>query len=286
MDMFNKREDQLGIGLTYDLWRNFPVMESLIFRDLNVGFGVYPDLSAFTVEQGNNDVMGPGGLQIRKDTENTVAGLTKAHGGQGGGIRISNHGTDNHETYLQWGGGGSPFTISTTAKEDRELIFECAFRTSTITATHSSIFIGLAEEGLAAADSMADDSGLMADKDFIGFFSQEDAPAELDIVYRKEGQAQQTVKADWQTLVAATWYRVGMRWNPINKTVSFWFGPGDRSSRMSRDSENFVTAANVAAATFPRGEGLSPFIGLKQSSANATTLDIRPLACAQRSPLL
>lgn len=283
MQILNKREDQLAKGLTYDLWKNFPVTEALILRDLNAGFGVYPNLVSFNVEQGNNDILGPDGLAIRKDTENTVLQLTKATGGQGGGIRLTQHATDNHETYLQWCGmGGSPFTISTTANQDRELIFEVAFRTNTITNDRMGFFIGLAEEGLAVADTMNDTGGVMADKDFIGIQRQEGDGENLDILYRKEGQDQQTFKADWKTIAVNTWYHYGMRWNPINKTIAFWFGTGDRSTTpMRRDGDNVMTATQVAAATFPNGEGLAPFIGVKQAHTTESTLDIRLLACAQ-----
>ena len=284
MDLLNKREDHLLGGLTYDLWKNFPVTEILALRDLNAGFGVYPNLVSFTVEQGNNDVMGPDGVQIRKDTENTVKGLTKAQGGMGGGIRIAMHATDNHEVYMQWGGGGSPFAISQTAGEDRDLIFEVAFRTSTVANDKQGFFIGLAKEGLAAADTMNDTGGVMADKDFIGIHRLEGDGANLDIIYRKEGQAQQNFATDWKTIEADKWYHFGMRWHPLNTTISFWFGPGTRATRMQRDAVKVLTASQISAATFPRGEGLSPFIGVKQAHATASTLDFRLLACAQLPP--
>ena len=273
-----------GNGITYDLWRGFPFLESLIYRDSNVGFGVYPNFANYNMEQGTVAFMGSDGVSVVKDASNTISPLTKALGGIGGGIRIAQHATDNHETYMQWcGTTGSPFVISDTAAEMRDLIFEFAFRTSTITATHSSFFIGLAEETMAAADAMADNSGLLADKDFVGVFAQEDTGNKLDIIYRINGGAQQTVKADWQTLVAATWYHVGMHFNTVTGTVTFWFGPGSRATAMEPDMVNIITAANIAAVTFPDGQGLAPFFGIKQSSANGCNFDIRLLACAQKA---
>jgi hypothetical protein len=280
-DFIRKHENQLRRGLTYDLWKNFPLYETLILRDLSVGFGLYPQLAFYTVEQGNNNVMGSDGAQILKDTENTVASLTKAQGGLGGGLRLGFHATDNHETYIQWG-KGSPFAISTTAAEDRELIFECAFRTSTITNDQQGFVFGLAEEGCAAADFMNDTGGVPADKDYLLFWRKEGAGNKLDFSYRKAGQTRVDFADGWKTIVAETWYHAGFRWNPINRTIRLWFGTGDRSTtKMAPDDSKVITATHVAAATFPNGEGLCPIIGVKQAHATASTLDIRLLACGQ-----
>ena len=195
MDLLNKHEEQQGNGLSYELWKNFPVVESLALRDLNVGYGVYPDLVSFNTTSG--------GAATYTDSSSTIAQLTEAQGGVGGGIRVFNT-ADNEEASIQWcGGAGSPFRISNVAGEERELVFECRFRTDVITDAKAGFFIGLAEEGLAAANTITD-AGALADKDAIGFHRLEGDGDTLDFVYQKAGQTAQTVKADWKTIAAST----------------------------------------------------------------------------------
>ena len=272
MDLLNKHEEQQGNGLSYELWKNFPVVESLALRDLNVGYGVYPDLVSFNTTSG--------GAATYTDSSSTIAQLTEAQGGVGGGIRVFNT-ADNEEASIQWcGGAGSPFRISNVAGEERELVFECRFRTDVITDAKAGFFIGLAEEGLAAANTITD-AGALADKDAIGFHRLEGDGATLDFVYQKAGQTAQTVKADWKTIAASTWYHVGLRYNATNKTVRAYFGTGDRTTAMRADDTNIVTSANIDAATFPNSEGLAPLVSCKNAHADDHNLDIGLIACGQ-----
>ena len=285
MDLFNFHEDQERRGLSYNLWRNFPVAQVLMLRDLNAGVGVYPNLASFdsSVDAAAATVRyGSDGARIYVDASSTIKQLTKAQGGQAGGIRIFNT-ADNEEAWIQWGGdAGSPFCISDLAAEAAELVFEMAFRTDTITDSKAGFFLGLMEEGCAAANTITD-AGALADKDYIGFHRLEGDGDTLELAYKKNGQTAQTVKTDWKTIAVNTWYHVGFRYNPINKTVRAYFGTGDRATRMRADDTNIITAANIEANTFPDGEGLAPIAGGKNASADDHNLDLRLVACGQRA---
>lgn len=283
MDLFRKHQDQQGRGLTYDLWKNFPLMEIMALRDLNVGYGVFPNLASFdsAVDAAAGTVRyGSDGARTYEDADSYIKQLKEV----GGGLRIFNT-TNNEEAWIQWGGdNGAPFRISDAAGEARELVFEAAIRFNTVADDKGGFFIGLGEEGLAAADTIVD-AGTLADKDLIGFFRAEGDGDAIDIVYRKAGQALQTVKADWKTIAADTWYHVGFRYHQKNRTVKFWFGTGDRSTTiMDVDTDNTITAADIAAATFPDAELLAPLAGGKSASADDTYMDVRLLACGQLAP--
>lgn len=290
MEIFAKHEDQLGIGLSYPLWKNFPMLESLIFRDHNVGYGIYPNLASFdsAVDAGAATVRyGSDGARIYVDAGCAVHQLPGANGGIGGGIRMSTTAVDNVEAWIQWcGANGSPFIISDTAAEMRDLVFEACFRIDTVADAKCGFFIGLMESGCAAADTITD-AGAMADKDFIGFWRREGDGDKLDIVYQKSGQTMVTHKADWKTIAADTWYHVGLRWDAGAKTITPWFGTGDRSTtKMAADTTNKILASDISSTTdyFPDSEALAPIVGLKNATNVQYNLDLRLLACAQASP--
>lgn len=287
-DLFNFHQETEDYGLTYDLWKNFPVGRILGLKDRSAGYGVMLDPSSFdcAVDAAAATVLyGTGGIRGYIDTGCTITQTTMATGGPGGAVRLATTTTDNIEAWIQFGGAtGSPFRISDAATEAADLIFECEFRISSVTDTNCGFFIGLMEEGCAAADSITD-AGALADKDYFGFHRLEADGDKLDIVYKKNGQTAVSHKADWKTIAAATWYRVGFRYDAASKSITPWFGTGDRSTTvMAPDKDNKVIATDIASATdiFPDAEGMSPIIGIKNATNVAYTLDIRVLACAQR----
>jgi len=286
MDHIHKISDQVGRGLTYNLWKNFPLHEAVLFRDLNVGYGIYPDLVNFdsAVDAAAATVRYANGARISVDTSCTIAQLTGAQGGHGGGIRLSTTTTDNVEAWIQWGGAsGSPFRISNTAGAAKDLVFEFAFRTSTVTDSKAGFFIGLMEEGCAAENTITD-AGALADKDYFGIHRLEGDGDAIDIVYKKAGQTAVVHKADWQTIAANTWYHVGFRYDAKSRSITPWFGTGNRSTTpMAADLTNRLVATDISSATdiFPNGEGLAPIIGIKNATNETATLDVRLLCCGQ-----
>ena len=289
MTVHHKHQDQMGAGLTQDLWKNFPKDEILTFRDLNSGFGVYPNLASFDVAvdaAAATVLYGSDGARGYIDSSSTIAQLTHAEGGVTGGIRLFAT-ADNEETWMQWGGAlGSPFVISDTAAELRDMVFEVAFRVANITTAKYGFFTGLMEEGSASADTIADD-GTLADKDYFGFFKPEGNTSGIDIVYRKSGQTAVEHVGDWKTIAANTWYHMGFKWDSLAKTITPWFGTGDRSTTiMAMDRTNRVIGSDISDTTdiFPDSEGMAPIVGLKNAHADDAYLDIRLLACGQVAP--
>lgn len=126
------------------------------------------------------------------------------------------------------------------------LAAEWRMRTSTIADTKHGIFAGLLEAGVVAAGVPLATDGTLADKNFIGFHRLEGDGDYLDVVYKADGQTQQSPITDAIALVAATWVKVGFLFDPRADTAQRikFFKNGVPLS-------TYVTGTNIDAATFP-----------------------------------
>ena len=278
MSTYVKHQDQVKTGRTEDLWRLFPWSEIVTDRDRNRGISIVEDFVSFdsAVDAAAATVRyGSGGQRIYVDASSTIAPVT---GLLGGGLRIFATAVDE-EAWIQWGGAtGAPFSISDAIA--RDLALEVAFRCNVVDDDAFGFFIGLMEEGCAAADTIAD-AGTMASKDFVGFFRPEGDGDSLDWVYRKNGAAMQTKKAKILTLAANTWYKIGFRFSPSGLSVTPWHGIGTGATPMTEDKTNKITTANIAAVLFPDAQTMNLIAGLKCESAEDAYIDLRWAAVGQ-----
>jgi len=261
--IFVKHVDQQTSAPAYDLYRDWPRHE-ISAGDLNVGYGL---TDTFVNAGGvvDTNVGGWGGWKTYEDTGGSI--LPDA---TGLGIELTTDGTDNDEVWMQAGYSvGGPFKISDA--NPKPLIFCASFKVSALSA--HGVFIGLAEPGLAAANTIAD-AGTLADKEFIGFFRPEGDVDGLDFVYQTSGESLQTKIADCITLEADTWYTVGFYFDG-NGIVPYYNG--------KRDYVNRITAADIAADEFPDAESLNILMGQKNGAAAAHTTTVRFVECQQLS---
>lgn len=235
--------------------------------DPNDAYEIFDDFLNFggtvTTNVGTYSSSG-GGWTSYEDTGGSIKNLATESGGV---VRITTDTTDNDECWLQPGSVTSVFgAISDTDGSDKLLIFEARVRLGQ-TATGNA-FIGMSEEGLAAADTITD-AGAFADKDCIGFLILEDDSDGIDFVYKKAGQTIVTKIAVAQAVTASTWYKLGFIYDPnavADKRITVFVDGVDEGT--------YVTATNIATATFPDGEELNPLFGVKNSTTTATVLDI------------
>jgi hypothetical protein len=229
--------------------------------DMFTNFGLTTPVSSNVAYYSGGGVVGGGGsYKSYEDTGGAISQLPTALGR----LSISTDNSDNDEVWLQsCGGTGVLGKISSTAK--RKMWFEARIAASQIVT--QNFFVGLAEEGLAAADTITD-AGAMASKDFIGFRVLEDAASAVDIVYRKAGQTEQEVASAAHTLVANTFVNLGFVYDPdfVDRAqrIRFYINGVKQGS--------YVSASQAAASTFPDGEELAFLIGLKNSTTTANTL--------------
>lgn len=214
-------------------------------------------------------IPGPNGYGVYTDTTTSACSIAPIATASGGVCRIATGATDNHEAWLTAMGNLGVFgAISDTAGSDKLTIFEARVRVGQVANNGGAFFLGLAEEGLAAADTKADDTGVMASKDFIGFNTIHSDGDLLSINYRKAGADQQSVGSG-SALTASTWTKLGFVYDPkevASKRIKFFIDNVEQS--------DYVTGDNIAASTFPDGEELVFLAGIKNGGAAASTLDI------------
>lgn len=197
--------------------------------------------------------------------EDTGGSITQLASEVGGAIRIATDTTDNDEVWMQPGMATSVMG-KVASSSGKLMIFETRFRVGQVTDSYN-IFLGMSEEGLAAADTVTD-AGALADKDFLGFWVTEADGDSLKFGYRKAGGALQTI-ATVGAIAASTWYKVG-----------FVFDPDEPSSRRIKicldniESSTYVTGSQISASTFPDGEELNFLAGLKNGAGAIKTLDL------------
>lgn len=191
---------------------------------------------------------------------------------------------DNDEAVLQWGRGlGAPFKLT-----GNDLVFECRFSLSAVTASKWDIGFGLGDVGMGATDKFFVDtaSSLATDADFLGFthLSADATAAHFDGSYivasgtHQDGDTKTKLNALIQP-TAATYVKAGFRYRANPATVE-WYVDGVRPGGNITPAR--LTASEVAASSFPSGTLLAPIFAAKAQSAD-TALNIKLdwWACAQ-----
>jgi hypothetical protein len=269
-------------GLSAPLWRDcrrvgseglFFNEDTFFYDDFKMLGKVAPAISGATAGFLATEA---GAYQYYLDTATSACSIAGVAAERDGTMKLTTGATDNHEIWVQAGGGGNLGIISSTAGTAQRLWYEAKFKVGQIGNTYN-MFLGLGEENLAAADTVTD-AGALADKDLLGFWVLEAAGATLNFGYRKAGQAVQTTIAAIQTLVADTWYKVGLMYDPN--------APAAKKIRVflnGREQTTYITAANLAAATFPLDQGVSPLFGVKNQAATAINASLDFLAFSQEA---
>jgi hypothetical protein len=214
------------------------------------------------------------------DTSGTLLGS----GTEKAGVLAMYHtNTDNKETWLQSGDAASVLgAISDVAANAHLTAFECRFKVNSVVDDVNAIFLGLAEEATVAENAKVDDTGVMVNKDYIGFDSVHTnggtagTNAILRWVYKKSGQTAATKIATLQTMVADTWYKVGFVYDPnapTAKRITCYLDNVKQST--------YITGTNIATATFPDGEEMGFLAGIKSGTGTAGYLYLDWWAYAQ-----
>lgn len=238
---------------------------------------LYEDFNTFAIAEAVSSnaatyIGDSGGWTSYEDTGGTIAQIATDANGV---VALTTDGDDDQENWLQHGSATSVnAVISDTAGSDKFLAWECRFKTSALV---GNLFVGLAEEGLAAADTITD-AGAMADKDYIGFYALEGAPTALKFGYNLSGQTDVAV-ATVQTLEANTWYNVGFVYDPdavAGERIKVYVDNVE-------DADARVTATAIATSTgsaFPDGQEMSTLLGHKNVT-DVTVLSVDGVALYQ-----
>jgi hypothetical protein len=182
----------------------------------------------------------------------------------GGVMQLATGAVDNNETYLQLGGATSatnaPWVIGGAAGIANGYPLYFGARVKCTTHVDGAWFVGMAGEGASAGNFLVDDSGAVADDDFVGFNILTATPAAWNITWRNAGQAVQAVTA--VAVNADNWH-----------IFEFWYD-GVTTVKFFIDGTLNATVATTTAGTFPGGEELSPILGCKSGDGAAKVLQI------------
>ena len=131
-----------------------------------------------------------------------------------GAIEVAGNDADNDEgSIISGGGAGGMVAIDATGAG--RIAFECRFKKASIANNALGFFVGLSEEGSQAANALVDNTGVVADKDFIGFSNLADDGDSLDFTWKTNGQTVQ-VHVDIATMAADTYMKMGFLYDPAH----------------------------------------------------------------------
>lgn len=254
-------------GVSQNIWHDFPISDKL--KDPASVIDWFDDFNN-APDHGTGSVLTP--YASAGDSGNDMQQLL-AHEGV---FRLSLDNTDNDQAAIQAAGGvGGDIEISNTAGEGYKMWFEARVRLSTI--TDQTVFLGFAEEAMYVADALIADGGTaLVDKDYVGFRVLSGDPDGLDAVHNKEsGGGEVVVKNEAQVLVAATWYKLGMVYEPTRNTpldgkIFRWYVDGVE-----------VGSITTLPSTFPDAEKMAFLMTIKNGDGTARNFDIDWVRWAQ-----
>lgn len=242
-------------GPSPNIWGDCPVKDIIE----NPGLGVYffDDFLNLSQHVSDQDVQQ---YASYIDTGVTIKQLPVI----GGVLEVAGNDADNDEGSITTGGNtGTLAVISDTSGEDRKLWFECRIKKASVSDNACAYFVGLAEEGLAGADTLVNDTGVLkTTADFIGFRVLHDNGEEIDFVYQKASQTPVEVIAAAASMVADTYIKLGFVYDPTAPTAK-----RIRIFVNNVEQSTYVTGANIAAATFPDAEELALLLATKVGAA-------------------
>ena len=196
-----------------------------------------------------------------------TTGVTiKAQAGvEEGVVEVAGNDADNDESVMST---GSPsWNISDTAADAKKLWFEARVKKASIANNACAMFIGLAWDhtaGVSVAQTLcltADDANLGAFS-YIGFHVDQADGDAMDFVYQADGGAQTVNNAGVEVPVADTFTKVGFVYDPdapAAKRIKVFVNNVEQTT--------YVTATNIAAATFPDAEPLAMVWAAKVGAA-------------------
>ena len=258
-------------GPSANLWGTCPIDD--IKNDMAVGYVLEDDFLNFS------DHISAQNVQGYASYIDTGVTLKQGAADVGGAVEVAGNDADNDEGSITSGGNaGGAFLISDTAGSEKKLWFEARFKKASIADNALAMFVGLSEEGLAAANTLIDDTGALASKDMIGFNTLQADGDALVFSYRKAGQAVQTIALDSgsSALTADTYVKVGFIYDPLEvtaKRITLFVNGVEQST--------YGTGANISAATFPDGEELAFLLATKVGAAAESKLQLDWFRCVQ-----
>lgn len=267
-------------GLSSLLWQGVPTDMIFGFGDRGVGIGLFDDFVGFgktTAAASNVERYASNGItyigwgdDTAVETVPSVPTTTPSVDANGPSvIQLQTHTTDNDSTSIMAGGGTMcPFNVIQASAG--LLVFETRIKYSSI-AGGTDFFIGLGGTGACANDGCrADNSGVLASNNFLGFTRLATGTSSLTFTYQRVGGTEAT-HTGMHTMVADTWFKAGFRFDPTTKQCTVWI-----------DGEKVHTVTRTETGATPWPTLYMNFLAeVKYQSTAADILFCDWWACAQ-----
>ena len=238
------------------IWADCPMVE--LMHDPGKGFHHFDDFRGYT-----ETATGVGNSSGHPVFEGDCTMTQVASGTSGSALALFCT-TNDEEAALQLGQTG---TMLIPANGGGKLWFEARVKKSVV--NQGNVFVGLAQGGAGVANFINDGGDDFADVSLIGFNQFEADEDAFDFCYQNSSQAFQTVLADAATLTADTYVKLGFVYDPSadeTKRIKIYVDAVEQST--------YVTAANMAAVTFPASDTMCPLIAIKADSATDLTVTL------------
>lgn len=165
-------------------------------------------------------------------------------------VDLATSGADNDSAFMK----NQPFTTFSLGS-GKKIWMECRVAFPTI--TDWGFAFGLGESAFWTAEAVADDCADLITESFVGFRVVVGDPDGMDFVYQLDAGAEvEDITGPVQTLVAATYYRLGFKFNGQNAITVYVDGAK-------------VGSFTITSATFPDGVNMAAGITLKAGAAAA-----------------
>jgi hypothetical protein len=139
----------------------------------------------------------------------------------GPGVIVMQSDTTANDIAIIQAGSGTMMPFHVIPSRMQDLAFECRFKVSSIAASCSDIFIGLAGTGACADNGVFTDLGALASNNFLGFTRIGTQGSAMSLSYNRVGGAP-AAKAGVLTLAADKYIKAGFRYHAARKQCSIW----------------------------------------------------------------
>ena len=233
------------------IWADCPVIDFL--RDPGKGFHFFDDFLTLSCQDATTEGGTLWYLFIAS------GGSVALDDGETGILNMDLGATDNEEVTIVTGDNTTGLIVPADGST-KKWWFEARFALGTITNANQACFLGLTEEGQAAATKPMEDDGThaMNDIDHVGFHVDGADGDGLNFVWRLSGQTAQST-ADVATISAVdTYYRVGMKYEPQDNKVHVFVNGVENTSAAFLMSHASAPADNLAVCIAVKADGGTP----------------------------
>lgn len=219
------------------------------------------DFDGTTVTVATTAITITDGLKGYTSSGGTVVGTTEPTGA----FKFTDDNDDNDETYIVAGDNAhAPFAFDPTDLSQM-VGFETRVRITSAALTETGFLAGFCVPGCMAANTLADDTGVIADnKNFIGFHAAQTASGDLVVkgVHKDGTEGVVTSQASLHTFVKDAWVKLGFLLDPREKKI-VWVVNGK------------IVGENILADLddVPDDEAWTPIIGIKNLEAVAKSFE-------------